>query len=81
VACLQGADLAADLPALRAPLLILTPADSPFVSRDLAGDLHQRVPGSEIRYFPGARHAVISSHARACATAVAEFIARRGAGD
>lgn len=77
VACLQRADLTADLPNVRAPLLVLSPADSPFVSRDLALDLHQRVPGSEIRYFPGARHAVISSHARACASAVAEFIQRR----
>jgi pimeloyl-ACP methyl ester carboxylesterase len=76
-AVLRGADLTADLARIRAPLLVLTPGDSPFVSSAVAADLHARVPGSELLAFPGARHAVISSHARECAAAVVEFIQRR----
>jgi pimeloyl-ACP methyl ester carboxylesterase len=78
-AVLRDADLTADLARIRAPLLVLTPGDSPFVSSAIAADLHVRVPGSELVEFPGARHAVISSHARECATAVVEFIQRRSA--
>ena len=51
--------------------------DSPFVSSAIAADLHARVPGSELLEFPGARHAVITSHARECAAAVVDFIQRR----
>jgi len=76
-AVLRAADLTADLARIRAPLLVLTPGDSPFVSSAIAADLHRRVPGSELREFPGARHAVISSHARECARAVVAFIQRR----
>jgi len=79
VAVLRGADLTDDLARIRAPLLILSPVDSPFVSRAMGVELHERVPGSEIQFFPGARHAVVSSHARECALAVAEFIKRRAA--
>ncbi|HEY7060312.1 MAG TPA: alpha/beta hydrolase [Chloroflexota bacterium] len=76
-AVLRGADLTDDLARIRAPLLVLAAADSPFVGRAIGDELHARVPGSEIAYFPGARHAVISSHARACAEAVVAFIERR----
>ncbi len=79
VAVLRGADLTEALARIRAPLLILSPVDSPFVSRAMGVELHERVPGSEIQFFPGARHAVVSSHARECALAVAEFIKRRAA--
>lgn len=74
---LRRADLTDDLPRIRAPLLVLSPLDSPFVPRAIGEELHARVPGSEIQFFPGARHSVISSHAPACARAVLEFIRRR----
>src|SRR4051812_7924969 len=76
-AVLHGADLTADLARIRAPLLVLTPSGSPFVSSAIADDLHARVPGSELIAFPDARHAVITSHARECAAAVVDFIRRR----
>ena len=50
---------------------------SPFIPLDMALDLHARVPRSELRIFPGARHALACTHAKECATALREFLARR----
>ena len=77
VAWLRRVDLAADVPKIRAPLLVLAPAESPFVGGAMAAELQRAVPDAEIQLFVGARHGLISSHARACARAVVEFIGRR----
>jgi pimeloyl-ACP methyl ester carboxylesterase len=79
VAWLAQADLAGDVKTIQAPLLVLAPAESPFVEGAMASELQRLVPGAEIQLYPGARHGLISSHARACAWAVAEFIQRRAA--
>jgi pimeloyl-ACP methyl ester carboxylesterase len=39
--------------------------------------LHAKIPRSEIRIFPGARHALAHTHAAACAGALREFLGRR----
>jgi pimeloyl-ACP methyl ester carboxylesterase len=39
--------------------------------------LHAKIPRSEIRIFPGARHALAHTHAAACAAALREFLGRR----
>lgn len=74
---LRRVDLAEDVAQIRAPLLVLAPADSPFVGSAMAAELQRAVPGAEIQLFVGARHGLISSHARACAHAVVEFLRRR----
>jgi pimeloyl-ACP methyl ester carboxylesterase len=50
---------------------------SPFIPLPMALELHARVPHSELRIFPGARHALAHTHARSCAAAMLEFLARR----
>ncbi|MBI3964130.1 MAG: hypothetical protein HY329_00725 [Chloroflexi bacterium] len=74
VALLRCSDLTAALDRIRVPLLVLSPASSPFVSADLASDLQRRVARAEIQYVEGARHAVIFSHAEQCARATVEFL-------
>jgi pimeloyl-ACP methyl ester carboxylesterase len=76
---LIGTDLSAQLPAIRVPALILAPGASPFIPLEVALDLQARIPASEIRVFPGVRHAIVHSHGRACAEAVRDFLGRRGA--
>jgi pimeloyl-ACP methyl ester carboxylesterase len=74
---LVAVDLSDRLGAITAPTLILHPAASPFIPLPMALELHTRVPHSELRIFPGARHALAHTHARACAAAMREFLARR----
>lgn len=72
---LLATDISAELGALRPPLLILAPQESPFIAREVFEDMHRLVPGSRIARFPGARHGLPLSHARVCATLVRDFIA------
>jgi pimeloyl-ACP methyl ester carboxylesterase len=76
---LIGTDLTHDLPRITVPTLLLAPGASPFVPLETAQEIQSRVPRSEIRIFPGVRHAIAASHARECATAVGEFLLRRAA--
>jgi pimeloyl-ACP methyl ester carboxylesterase len=50
---------------------------SPFIPLETALDLHARIPRSELRIFPGARHALAHTHAKECAAALREFLGRR----
>lgn len=70
-------NLTSELPAIKAPTLILAPDGSPFVGTSLARDLHQLLPGSEIRWYPGERHSLLLSRGDDCAAAFVEFMARR----
>jgi pimeloyl-ACP methyl ester carboxylesterase len=72
-------DLTPELKNICAPVLILAPDGSPFVDRSIAADLHAMIATSELRWFPGQRHSLLMSRARACARAYAEFLDRRGA--
>lgn len=66
-----------ELPSVRAPVLILSSDGSPFVDRSLAMDLHERLPSSEIQWYPGHRHSLLISGAARCASAYAHFLDRR----
>jgi pimeloyl-ACP methyl ester carboxylesterase len=77
---LVASDLTDRLGAITAPTLVLHPDASPFIPLAMALDLHARIPRSEIRIFPGARHALAHTHADACAHALREFLARRRPG-
>jgi len=74
---LVAADLTDRLGEIAAPTLVLHPDASPFIPLPLALEMHARIPRSEIRMFPGARHALAHTHARECAAALREFLARR----
>ena len=74
---LVATDLTDRLGEIAAPTLVLHPDQSPFIPLPMALELHARIPRSEIRIFPGARHALAHTHAVACATAVREFLGRR----
>ena len=64
---LVATDLAADLPTLELPLLLMMPDRSPYVSLEQASTLADLVPQAEIAVFPGARHGLPFSHATATA--------------
>ena len=74
---LVGTDVSDRLGDIAAPTLVLHPDASPFIPLAMALELHTRVPRSEIRIFPGARHALAHTHARECAGALREFLGRR----
>jgi len=74
---LVAADLTDRLGEIAAPTLVLHPDASPFVPLPLALELHACIRHSEIRMFPGARHALAHTQARACAAALREFLGRR----
>jgi pimeloyl-ACP methyl ester carboxylesterase len=74
---LVATDLTDRLGAITAPTLVLHPDASPFIPLAMALELHARIPRSEIRIFPGVRHALAHTHATACASALREFLARR----
>jgi pimeloyl-ACP methyl ester carboxylesterase len=73
---LIGTDLTDTLAALRSPLLLMMPDRSPFVSLSQAAMLADLVPHAEIAVFPGARHGLPFSHARASAETLLAFLAR-----
>jgi pimeloyl-ACP methyl ester carboxylesterase len=74
---LVATDLTERLGGITAPTLVLHPDASPFIPLAMALALHAGIPRSEMRIFPGARHALAHTHAVACATALREFLARR----
>lgn len=73
---LAAADLTAELPKLKAPLLVLMPDRSPFVPARMAAELAELVPQAEVAMFPGVRHGLPFSHATECAARLAHFIER-----
>ena len=76
---LVATDLTDRLGEIAIPTLVLHPDASPFIPLPMALELHARIPGSELRIFPGARHALAHTHAVACASALREFLGRRPA--
>jgi len=73
---LIGTDLTAELAAFKAPLLLMMPDRSPFVSLSQASTLADLVPHTEIAVFPGARHGLPFSHAKEAAETLLAFLAR-----
>jgi pimeloyl-ACP methyl ester carboxylesterase len=74
---LIGSDLTPELDAIRAPALLLAPAQSPFVPLTVMTDMHARIDGSELQVFADARHGLPCSHGAACGQAVRAFLERR----
>jgi 3-oxoadipate enol-lactonase len=73
---LIATDLTADLAALRAPLLLMMPDRSPFVTLAQASTLAELVPGAEVAVCPGARHGLPFSHAEEAAETLLGFLER-----
>jgi len=69
-------DLSTQLAAIKAPLLILMPTESPFVPVEQARELGTRVQGASLVLFHGVRHGLPYSHAEACARHLAGFLQR-----
>ncbi len=74
---LAGLDLSDAVRKLAMPLLILSPDGSPFIPATMAAELKSLVPDAELMVFPGTRHGLPFSHARACAEAARQFLQRR----
>lgn len=74
---LLGTNLQSELAALRLPVLLLHPDSSPFIPVSVMADMHARLPDSELRVFPHARHGLPFSHARECAATLRDFLDRR----
>lgn len=73
---LVGTDLTAELEACKAPVLLMMPDRSPFVTLAQASALTEVVPHAEVSVFPGARHGLPFSHAKEAAGTLLEFLAR-----
>ena len=73
---LVAADLTDDLRRITVPTLLLCPDASPFVSLDHSSEIHRLIAHSEMAVFPGARHGLPFSHARACAGTLLDFLKR-----
>lgn len=73
---LVGTDLTAELRDLDAPVLLMMPDRSPFVTLAQASALAEIVPHAEVSVFPGARHGLAFSHAKEAAGVLLDFLAR-----
>lgn len=73
---LRRMDIAAQLPTIRVPTLLLAGEASPFVPLDMQREIAGLIPGSELQVIAGARHGVVFSHARECARMLEAFIDR-----
>ena len=73
---LIGTDLTGGLPAFKAPLLMMMPDRSPFVSLSQVASLVELVPQTEVAVFPGARHGLPLSHGPEAARTLLGFLER-----
>ena len=73
---LIGTDLRGELPAFKAPLLMMMPDRSPFVSLSQVAELVELVPQTEVAVFPGARHGLPLSHGAEAARTLLGFLER-----
>lgn len=73
---LGSLDLGAELERIEAPLLILSPDGSPFVSVQQGVDIKSRVRDAELAVFPRTRHGLPFSHGRVCAERLLTFLDR-----
>ena len=78
---LAGTDLTAELVRIKAPLLILMPDRSPFVTARMGVELAEQVRHAELAMFPGVRHGLPFSHAGECSARLAEFLDRAERGE
>ncbi|MEZ5849173.1 MAG: alpha/beta hydrolase [Hyphomicrobiaceae bacterium] len=78
---LAAADLTKELARIKAPLMILMPDRSPFVTARMGADLAEHVTQAELVMFPGVRHGLPFSHAGECAQHLATFLDRAERGE
>lgn len=71
---LAATDLGAELARLKAPLLILMPDRSPFVTARMGVDLLERIPHASLAMIPGSRHGLPFSHGRECGERLARHL-------
>ena len=77
---LAATDLGPDLSAIVAPMLILMPDRSPFVTARMGVELAEAVPHAELAVIPGTRHGLPFSHGRECGSRLADLLERVEAG-
>ena len=73
---LAAADLGPELHKLEAPLLILMPDRSPFVTAPMGVELARLVPHAELAMIPGTRHGLPFSHGAECGQRLARHLDR-----
>lgn len=73
---LAATDLGPELGQLKAPLLILMPDRSPFVTARMGVELAERVQHAELAMIPGARHGLPFSHGAECGARLAAHLAQ-----
>jgi len=73
---LARTDLGADLHRIAAPLLILMPDRSPFVTARMGVDLLEAIPHADLAMIPHARHGVPFSHGSECGARLAAHLAQ-----
>jgi len=77
---LARTNLGPELKHLKAPLLILMPDRSPFVTARMAVDLLEAVPHADLAMIPHARHGLPFSHGAECGARLAAHLAQVEAG-
>jgi len=77
VKLLIGADLSDSLASITVPTLLLHPDSSPFIPVSVMEDLKDKLPDARLTVFSDAQHGLPFSHARQCADATMDFIARQ----
>lgn len=83
-ACLGLADLllatdySAQLGAIAAPTLLLSPEASPFIPAEIMVGLREKIAGAELQVFAHAKHGLPLSHGAQCAEVLRGFLGRRG---
>jgi 3-oxoadipate enol-lactonase len=73
---LIGTNLTGELAAFDAPLLMMMPDRSPFVSLSQVASLVELAPQTEVAVFPGARHGLPLSHGPEAARTLLGFLER-----
>lgn len=70
-------DATAELPGISVPTLVVVGEDDALSPPDVARDMHERIPGSELAVLPHAGHLSNLEAAEEFNAAVADFLARR----
>ncbi len=74
VRLLAGADLSAQLSAVRMPVLLMHGDSSPFIPVSVMADLKAKLPNARLQVFARAKHGLPFSHAAACAQTLRRFL-------
>ncbi len=79
MAAIAGHDVYDRLPEIRVPTLVLTGSDDVMVDARNAPLIAQRIPGAQLREFPGLRHGFTAERPDEVNAAILEFLARQRA--